>query len=157
MQLYLLRHGIAEPPSYSQPDASRSLTPEGVAQLRSQAQAYRRAGFRISQICTSPLLRARQTGEIIASFLGVQTQVEPLLKPGCTLEDVEELMGRFESSDHVLLIGHQPYLGGLVRLLTGGVVKMRTGMIAVIETVDVRPGHGVLLGLYDPDVMAQLA
>ena len=45
----------------------------------------------------------------------------------------------------------------LVRALTGSNAKMRTGMMAVIDVQALRPSGGLLLGLYDPEVMARLA
>ena len=44
-----------------------------------------------------------------------------------------------------------------MRVLTGSNAKMRTGMMAVVDVQAVRPSGGLLLGLYDPDVMARLA
>ena len=56
-----------------------------------------------------------------------------------------------------MLVGHQPDLGRLARTLTGSNAKMRAGMMAVIDVQALRPSGGLLLGLYDPEVMARLA
>lgn len=157
MQLYLFRHGIAGPAAVGKADATRTLTPEGIDQLKRQAQAFERAGIRVDRLYASPLVRARQTAALLAPALGVAAETDTLLRPGCILDDVAELLARDPRADRVMLVGHQPYLGHFVHTLTGSNAVMRTGMMAVIDVRTVRPSGGRLLGLYDPDVMARLA
>lgn len=157
MFLYLFRHGIAEAPTSGRSDAARTLTPEGIDQLKRQARTFERAGIRLDRLYCSPLVRARQTADLLAPALGVSVETDPLLKPGCTLDDVAELLARDAEARRVMLVGHQPYLGRLVHMLTGGNAGMATGMMAVIDLHAVRPSGGLLRGLYDPEVMARLA
>lgn len=156
MVLYLFRHGIAGPPPPGQSDAARTLTPEGVDRLKRQAAALRCAGIRVDRLCHSPLVRARQTAELLAPALNVAAETESLLRPGCGLGDVAELVARHPQAGHLMLVGHQPDLGRLVHALTGCNARIHTGTMAVIEARAVRPSGGLLLGLYDPDVMARL-
>lgn len=157
MVLYLFRHGIAGLPPPGQGDAARTLTPEGIAQLERQASALKRAGFYVDRLVSSPLVRARQTAERLAPALGVSPETDPLLKPGCTFDDAAELVARRPQAAQIMLVGHQPDLGRLVRRLTGSNVRVRTGTMAVIDVQALRPSGGLLLGLYDPEVMARLA
>ncbi len=157
MVLYLFRHGIAGPATLGQGDAERTLTPEGIDRLKRQAGVLQRAGFRMDRLVSSPLVRARQTAELLAPALGVSPEIDTLLKPGCTLDDAAELLARRPQARRVMLVGHQPDLGRLVRTLTGSNARVHTGTMAVIDVQALRPSSGLLLGLYDPEVMARLA
>jgi phosphohistidine phosphatase len=156
MILYLLRHGEAERPFPGLEDAVRALTPEGVARLERQAAALARSGLRVDRVLTSPLVRARQTAALVASALGTPVAEEGLLRPRCTLEEVTEMVARAGAGEHLLCVGHEPDLSEHVLGLTGSIVVMRPGMLAVIEVIRARPRGGVLLGLYDPDVLVRL-
>jgi phosphohistidine phosphatase len=157
MDLYVVRHGIAGPVLPGQNDEARTLTAEGVDRMHQQARTLKQSGFHVDRLFTSPLIRARQTATVLALTLGVEAEVDVLLKPGCMLDDVAELLARHPHAGHVMLVGHQPDLGRLVYTLTGSNASMRTGMMAVINVQALRPSGGLLLGLYDPDVMARLA
>ena len=68
--LYLIRHGVAEERGEEYPDDSkRPLTAQGISRLRKEAQALDELGVTIEQIITSPLLRTRQTADVIAESL----------------------------------------------------------------------------------------
>ena len=111
----------------------------------------------MDRLLTSPLVRARQTADLLAPALGVPSETDTLLQPGFTLDDAAELLARHAQAWRLMFVGHQPDLGRLVRFLTGSNAKMRTGTMAVIDVQAVRPSGGLLLGLYDPEVMARLA
>jgi len=61
MQVYLLRHGIAEGKSAKGGDAARELTAEGRAELKHVLKAAAKAGVKPALILTSPYVRARGT------------------------------------------------------------------------------------------------
>ena len=155
MVLYLCRHGMAVPAAKGG-DAARPLSPEGIDQLQRQARVLALLRMQVNRLYCSPLLRARQTAELLAPSLGVMPETDRLLQPGCTLDDVGELLARDRQAEQVMLVGHQPYLGHFVRVLSGGNARMWPGMLAVLDVQAVRPGGGLLLGLYDPEVLARL-
>src|SRR5438552_8421202 len=67
-ELYLIRHGMAEERGDSWPDdAKRPLTEEGMARLRKSARGLERIGVTLDVILTSPLVRTRQTADIVAA------------------------------------------------------------------------------------------
>ena len=69
-ELYLIRHGVAEERGEAWPDdAKRPLTQEGMAKLRRAARALERLDVALDVIVTSPLVRTRQTADIIAGGL----------------------------------------------------------------------------------------
>ena len=71
MRLYLVRHAEAAP---GEPDELRSLTQEGREQARSLAQRLRDEDAAPAVILTSPLLRARETGDELARALEVESE-----------------------------------------------------------------------------------
>ncbi|VVM07551.1 partial 2,3-bisphosphoglycerate-dependent phosphoglycerate mutase, partial [Methylacidimicrobium tartarophylax] len=68
MTVYLLRHAAAirEAPT----DAERKLSKKGRQEAQSAGNALHRLGVRPDLIWSSPLVRARQTAEIVAEALG---------------------------------------------------------------------------------------
>ena len=69
MEIYILRHGIAEEPRAGMRDADRALIPEGKKKLREVMLALKGAGVQPEQILTSPFRRAKETAEIAAEIL----------------------------------------------------------------------------------------
>jgi phosphohistidine phosphatase len=115
MRLYLVRHARAAP---GEPDALRQLTPAGLDQARTLGAQLAAEAVKPDVVLTSPLLRARQTGEALARATGAQTEPDERLEPGATAEDVREAVaGRGEL---VVVVGHQPDCGRIAAQLTGG-------------------------------------
>jgi phosphohistidine phosphatase len=125
MNLYLLRHGLAvEPgtPGYAR-DADRPLTPEGKQKLQKIARAMKTLELEFDRIVSSPYLRARQTAEIIAERLKPCQKLElsgTLAPDGSSRKLIELLNGLEPPPKSVLLVGHEPYLSGLIALLISG-------------------------------------
>ena len=116
MQLYLLRHGIAEDKAAKGTDADRELTSKGKAELEQVMKVASRAGVKPSLILTSPLVRARQTAEIARKQLGTK---ETLLETNTLVPDGPPHMVWAELSDHrkeesLMLVSHNPLIEQLV-------------------------------------------
>ena len=154
MELYFFRHGEAEPASADGTDEARELTATGKQESRSMAEALSRAGLRPETIYTSPLVRARQTGEILGQVLGLSPQVDERLRCGAAFGDVQALAAE-RGPASIMLVGHEPDLSTIVHQLTGGRVKMRTSCCARVDADRVEPGLGILLWLLSPDVFPQ--
>jgi phosphohistidine phosphatase len=114
MNLYLMRHGIAV--TADQPgiesDSERALTPKGVKRMRRVARGLRRLGISFDTILTSPLVRARQTAEIVAETFGLESQLEEIseLAPQKSVDHLISGLARFNDREHLLLVGHNPLL-----------------------------------------------
>lgn len=155
MRLYLMRHGVAEDAGFGQADRDRALTEHGRDRLAGQAAALRRLAWPVDRVVTSPVLRARQTAEVIAPVFGLEPKLDERLGLGASPEAY--LAAAVEAhGEHVLLVGHQPDLETAIYFLTGAVSKVRKGTIAVIDLGRSRMGGGRLRGLYDPDELALL-
>jgi phosphohistidine phosphatase len=121
MNLYLMRHGIAVDagdPSVAD-DSQRPLTNKGVKRMRRAARGLRRLGIDFDVILTSPILRARQTADIVAATLGVESRIQEIsgLAPESSVEQLLFGLTRYYDREHLLLVGHQPLLGQLLAYL----------------------------------------
>jgi phosphohistidine phosphatase len=115
VQLYLVRHGDAAP---GEPDELRALTTEGREAARALGERLARDGIRPDAVLTSPLLRARETGEEIARAAGGAVQPDERLAPGATAAQLRAAVA--DRGDTVVVVGHQPDCGRIASELTGG-------------------------------------
>ena len=114
MRLYLVRHAEAEP---GEPDELRHLTAAGRRQAEQLAEHLAAALPRPTAVLCSPLLRARETAELLARPLGLEPVPDPRLAPGAGPDDVRSAVaGR---GDAVVVVGHQPDCGRVAAALTG--------------------------------------
>ena len=124
MRLYLVRHGIAEPAgdANNYQDFHRSLTPEGAKKMREVAGGMKGLEVELDWVASSPLIRAKETAEIIAEVLGLKDPVEfwDELTPGAPPQRAVERLQRCKNRESVALVGHQPHLGYLAALLIFG-------------------------------------
>lgn len=156
MRLYLVRHGQAEERSPDGTDRGRALTREGSRRITHQAAVLRAAGWRVERLFCSPYLRARQTAGILGVALGTGVEEAACLHPGCTLAEFQGLLEPCRGLEAVMVVGHQPYIGRFVKLLTGATAAISTGTIAAIDAGRIQPGMGHLAGLYAPDTLVQV-
>ena len=126
MRLFLVRHAQAAP---GEPDDLRPLTAAG-------RDAARALGERIATrapdaVLTSPLLRARETAELIARAAGLDAEPDDRLSPGATPERLREAVaGRGET---VVAVGHQPDCSTIMLALTGREVAFAPGAVQELE------------------------
>ncbi|HEX7569103.1 MAG TPA: phosphohistidine phosphatase SixA [Verrucomicrobiae bacterium] len=154
MNLFLLRHGIAAErgtPGHEN-DFDRALTPKGKEQLRTVAAAARAMELRFDAILSSPLVRARQTAEIIAAELKLKkhlTLADELKPGGAAKKLVQKISGLKPSPENVLLVGHEPDFSELISLFitghTGGGFALRKGGLVKLEIEKLRAGKCALL------------
>lgn len=149
MNIFILRHGIAVEPGTPgiERDADRPLIPKGERRLRAAAAAMMKMELSFDLILSSPILRAKQTAEIVAETLklGKRLQFSDALAPGGNMKMlVKQLSDWKPVPENVLLVGHEPYLSRLISLLISGedhtTVAMKKGGLCKLETVDLRPG-----------------
>jgi phosphohistidine phosphatase len=85
------------------------------------AQGLKRMGFELDWIVTSPLVRAVETGEIIAESLASNAPVDvcEAMRPGGSPEDVVTFLAKRPNRTKVLVVGHEPDLSELAARLIG--------------------------------------
>jgi len=121
MEVYILRHGIAEQVGPNGSDADRALTPKGRQKLRRVLRLVRAAGVRPSIVLTSPLLRAVQTAEVAAEIFAYQHELvqTPALLPTVSPKDVWQELRVRKNQQAPLLVGHEPSLSQIAAYLLG--------------------------------------
>jgi phosphohistidine phosphatase len=161
MNLYLMRHGVAvaaDDPSVTH-DSERPLTSKGVKRMRRAARGLRLLKIPFDAILTSPVLRARQSAEIVATALGMEARWEEIsgLAPESTVEHLLFGLTRYQDREHLLLVGHEPLLSRTIAsLLCGSAEKgfeipVRKGSLCRIELNAISPpGPAILHWLLTP-------
>jgi phosphohistidine phosphatase len=156
MQVYLLRHGIAEDAEAGQSDADRALTSEGRDKLRRVLKRARAAGVEPAVVLSSPLKRAVETAEVAADSLGFKDKITKTraLVPGGSPHDVwEEVRGQ-QGVPAILLAGHEPLMSALVAFLLGTptlAVDMKKAALVRIDIDRLGPEpRGVLKWMLTP-------
>jgi len=152
VRLYLLRHADAgDPDAWSGPDADRPLSEKGVAQAERLGRHLARADVALRQFVSSPKLRARQTAEIVAQFVGGSVALDERLAGSLTLRVVDELVRDAEARGGLVLIGHDPDFSEALTALVGGApIGMKKGAIARVDVRSFEPGGGDLRWLLPP-------
>ncbi|HEV8147576.1 MAG TPA: phosphohistidine phosphatase SixA [Bryobacteraceae bacterium] len=147
MEIYLLRHGIAEDRSASGRDADRQLTDEGRQKLRKVMKRAAGAGVEASLILSSPLVRAVQTAEIAAEVLNYSGKIVKVdsLTPDSSPRDVWEEIRTRKDEPAILLAGHEPLYSATTAYLLGSTRSMVDFRKAGLVRIDVQ-GFGVLPG-----------
>jgi phosphohistidine phosphatase len=103
VRVYLCRHAKAAP---GEPDDLRELTGKGRRQAAALGEQLAALPDPPALVLSSPLVRARQTAEAIASATGAPLEIDPRLAPGATILDLREAVaGR---AGPVAMVGHQP-------------------------------------------------
>jgi phosphohistidine phosphatase len=154
MEFHFVRHGDADPPEGGRSDEERHLTQRGKSETLSLARALYRAGARPEAILTSPLVRARETGQILEGVFGCQTQVAPGLGPGCTLGHLQSAVPPGVSGS-LLLVGHEPDFSRIIGQLVGGArVELKKSGAARVDAERLEPGAGVLVWLLSPRLLS---
>jgi phosphohistidine phosphatase len=150
MQVYLLRHGIAEEGSSQTGDSDRALTNDGRRRVRQVLAHVADSGVKVDMILTSPLKRAVQTADIAATCLRskLETSISKALVPGGIVEDVWSEIRAHRDAEALLLVGHNPLFSNLAPFLLGAPelqVDFKKGAVMRIdfETLSPKP-RGVM-------------
>ena len=158
MELYLLRHGDAEPRETSSPDAERALTRKGQQDVQMVARQARAGNVRPDVVLTSPLRRAKETSAIAQKEMGVKRVLETkALLPDGAPEALWKELSSLEAAERVVLAGHEPCLSRLAQFLLGGKVVLdfkKGAMLRITVARSSKPGpggsHGVLKWMITP-------
>ena len=107
-------------------------------------------------ILTSPLVRARQTAEIVATELNLSSRLteDVRLGPGFGLGELAAILDSHSNSRALMLVGHEPSMSDVVGELTGGTrVVIKKGGLARVDLSHVVGLEGELVWLIPPAVL----
>jgi phosphohistidine phosphatase len=161
MEVYILRHGIAEERGAGRTDAERKLTAAGKEKLRAVLSRARAANVMPSAILTSPFPRAMETAEIAAEVLGYKGPIlaTDTLLPSSSPPAVWRELRHHGDEPAILLAGHEPLLSELASFLLGTsrvVVDMKKGALLRVDIEDVTGApRGVIRWLMTPKLASE--
>ena|SRR5579859_5132908 len=146
MNLYLMRHADAGVPRENPVlDAKRGLVKEGKQQCMLMAGVLAALNAQIDVIIASPLKRARQSAQFVATEFGFESPVltSPALAPDGDYAALQQLIAQHSGREGVLVVGHNPNLHQFIaRLMSGngnghisptGSIRLRKGAIARLD------------------------
>jgi phosphohistidine phosphatase len=152
-QLWLLRHGEAEPHDAA-PDADRQLTDRGREQSRAAGRAMIALKVEVQLAFTSPKVRARDTAALACEPLGIEAIEHEPLSSGFDGDDALELMSAAGPDQRVLAVGHEPDFSQVIYDLTGARINLKKGGIAAVRLDGTR---GELIVLLRPRELRRIA
>ncbi len=156
MELYLLRHGIAEERASSGKDADRRLTDDGRRRLRRVLEHARKANVTPTLILSSPLKRAVETAEVAAKELGYSSKIaiSEALLPDSSPEKVWAEIRAHRDEPAILMTGHEPLFSATASWMLGSTRSMvdfkKAGLMRIdFEALGAEP-RGVIEWMITP-------
>jgi phosphohistidine phosphatase len=156
MEIYLLRHGIAEEGRLGGHDADRALTAEGRDKLKRVLKRAHDAGVRPGLILASPYRRAWETAEIAAEALQYRGEIVKTsnLVPNTSPQEAWGEIGsrwkiaQADTKGAMLLASHEPLMSYMTAFLLSAPtlqVDMKKGAMVRVDCDHFEPEpHGVL-------------
>jgi len=163
LELYLVRHAIAAERGEEYPDDSkRPLTSQGMSRFRKEARALDALGMSVAVVLTSPLVRTRQTADILAGHLsgGPPVVATDALAPAGTAAAVYHELARHAKKGSIALVGHEPNIGELAARLIGSrtPLEFKKGAVCCIDLEGLPPkAIGSLRWFLPPRMLRKLA
>ena len=173
MNLLVIRHAIAEDKeafaATGRSDDQRPLTKEGRSKMHRAAAGLRSTCPRVAALASSPLVRARETADIVAPVFRVaRVEIIEALRPEQPFEDLAAWLGQRVSPNGddgdvtIAIVGHEPHLSGLVTwFMTSGTesrIELKKGGACLLRFADaVAAGAAVLRWALTPAQLRSLA
>jgi phosphohistidine phosphatase len=161
-ELYLIRHAVAEERGDAWPDdGKRPLSDDGAARMRKAARGLDRLGVTLDVIVTSPLVRTKQTAEIVAGALNPRPPIVTAdsLAPDGTFQEIIADLEKQVKRTRIAIVGHEPGIGEFAARLIGSrhSIEFRKGAACRID-VDALPpsGPGDLRWLLTPKILRSI-
>jgi phosphohistidine phosphatase len=160
MNLLVIRHAIAEDKeafaASGRSDDQRPLTQAGRSKMRRAAQGLRTICPRIAVLAASPLVRARETAEIVAPALDIaRVEIVDALRPERPFDELVAWLHRrvgpndSDADPTVAVVGHEPHLSGLVTWLmtsaTDSRIELKKGGACLLRFERAPAAGGALL------------
>jgi phosphohistidine phosphatase len=164
MEVIFFRHGIAmEQEEWRGDDDDRPLTKAGAGSTKLAAQGLRTLKVRPDILLSSPLVRARQTAEIVQEALGSKSKIEVVedLRPNAPPERLFTRLAQFSDDSVVLCVGHEPHLSTTISAAISGktaasIVMKKAAACAVLFSGRPQAGAGKLIWLTPPKALRLL-
>jgi phosphohistidine phosphatase len=160
--LYLVRHAIAAERGEDWPDDDkRPLTERGIARFKESVKGLEVLDVELDEIFTSPLVRAKQTAELLADGVRGKPAVKVLeaLSPGFAPATMLAQLSKAAKRRRIALVGHEPGLGELAAHLIGAgrALPFKKGGVCRIDVESLTSRRaGALAWFVTPKVLREL-
>jgi phosphohistidine phosphatase len=159
MLCYFLRHGPAEDAeTWQGSDFDRPLTPQGRKRIAKEAKTIATLDLELDAIATSPLVRARETAEIVAKELKLEKLLveDERVGPGFSPAQLANIIRDRHPQTGIMLVGHEPSISQTISNLIGNAaIDFKKGSLACITLTSNSPLHGELLFLATPKLLTR--
>ena len=162
-EIYLVRHAIAAERGDDWPDDSkRPLTERGISRFKEAVGGLKALDETIEEVFTSPLVRARQTADILAAGVAGRPTVKVLdaLSPGHPPATVMAQLSKVAKRRCIALVGHEPDLGELAAFLIGArrPLPFKKGGVCRIDVASLSAkAAGTLVWFVTPKILRRLS
>ena len=165
MKLYVMRHGEAVDVGEMgvKTDGERMLSPRGREQTCEVAKGLATLGIHPGSVGTSPLVRAKETADIVAQEICTGDVVEEceFLKPGGKTSHLIKWLEQ-RTGDSAMIVGHMPDLSRMIAELIGGrananIEMKKAGVAFVSFDGKILNGMGILRWLLIPEQLIRMA
>jgi phosphohistidine phosphatase len=158
-ELYLVRHGVAEERGPKWPDdGKRPLSADGMSRMKKSARGLDRIDVTFDVILSSPLVRARQTADILSAEMEGHPAIVNVdsLAPGAPFASLVADLEKHARKTRIALVGHEPGIGELAARLIGSrhPIEFKKGAVARIDVDQIPPaGPGDIRWMMPPKFM----
>lgn len=163
LEIYLVRHAIAAERGDDWPDdTKRPLTERGIDRFKQAVAGLAEIDVRVEEIFTSPLVRAKQTADLLAAGVSGRPSVKVLdaLAPGHPPATVLAQLAKAAKRRCIAMVGHEPDLGQLAAHLIGARTPLhfkKGGMCRIDLAGLSSKAGGSLVWFVTPKILRKLA
>jgi phosphohistidine phosphatase len=152
VKVLVIRHGPAGDPeaweAEGRDDRLRPLSPDGKKDMRQAAFGLATLQPHVDVVVASPLVRAVQTAEIIASEYDCEVVTVEALTPDEDPAKTLAWLGTQRTDWTLALVGHEPHLSALVSYMLAGkstaFIELKKGGACLLEIAAFSPGSSTL-------------
>ena len=161
-ELYIVRHAIAAERGDDWPDdTKRPLTTRGINRFKDGLGGLPSLDAAIDEIFSSPLVRAKQTADLLAAAVGdPSVKILDALAPGHAPTALMGQLAKLAKRQRIALVGHEPDLGHLAAHLIGASrpLEFKKGGMCRIDVGKISSrATGSLVWFVTPKVLRKLA
>ena len=148
-KLLFIRHAAAEDPENAaregRSEFERELTSEGMKKFQGSVHALTKVHADVELILYSPLVRARQTAELLFNaYPRAEVRSCDELAPDMRFVNLVALLNDLEFSE-IALVGHEPDFGQAISASGSTNINVKKGSAILVSFRDqIRPGEGCL-------------
>lgn len=151
--VHLVRHAHAgNAANWDGDDAQRPLTKKGRSQAERLGRFMVRHGMKPDLLVTSPLVRAKETSDVLSEHLALDAVVDDRLAEDFTLVEVAQILLESGAREPVF-VGHNPDMSELLaHIISNEAMPFKKGALATVD-LHAEEAGGTLRWLIPPSLL----